>query len=341
MNRRLFPGILLLVLLAACTVYKEYPIEVYKPGEVKVSPDAERVALVYRNFKYPGDTLLHYYRKGSRLVKTRKDPANLDSMMVFSCLNGFAKELKNNEVFDEVKIFPYNSFRRHTGETLPEIPPGIIRQMGEAAGSDWLVALETFSCFFTTHPGAYEQPEANEVVTVAVWGIYDARHQKQVERKTLIDTLVWDKYDAQGNYQRGTRLPPRIKSLQIASTMAGEKYAERFYPSWETVYRMYSVPPLPDFSDAARLFEDGKWDRAIALWKKYAPKNQGRLAVNARYNLALAYEMKDDIPMAEKWLDAAYELALSYRDKDDLKMIRAYQKALDVRKKQIKRLEAQ
>jgi hypothetical protein len=341
MNRFFLPGIFLLVLFSACTIYKEYPIEVYKPGKVVVPPSAQNVALIYRNFKFSNDTLQHFYKKESRLIRAGKDPANLDSMMVYSCLNELAKGLKSNNAFQEVQIFPYHLFTRHTGEHLPEISPELIQKIAGNTGSDLLVSLEMFSYFFSTYPGTFERPEANEAITAAVWGIYDTNRQELLQRKTIIDTIFWDGYDNQGNYQKGTKRPPRLKAMQIASAMAGKNFAKHFYASWETVDRIYTIPPLPDFSEAAYYFEEGKWDQAIALWKKYAAREKGKLAINARYNLALAYEMKDDISLAEKWLNAANELARSYSNKDDLKMIRAYQKALNIRKKEIKQLEDQ
>lgn len=338
MNRRFLLLILMLAGFASCTVYKEYPIDVYKPGEVAVPPSAENVALFYRNFKYPADTMQHFYKNDYRLVKAKKDPENLDSIMVFNCLNELAREFKTSNTFSEVRIFPYSSFDRHTAEKLPELPPELIRKLASSSGSDVLISLETFSYFFANYPGDNSTPKSNEVITAAVWGIYDAEMEKLMERKTVIDTVFWNGYDSKGNYQKGYRPPPRLKALEIASQLVGENYAKRFRASWETVNRMYSVPPLPDFSDAAYYFEEGKWDQAIALWKKYAGENNGKLAINARYNLALAYEMKDKIAMADKWLTAARDLATSYRSKEDLKMIISYQKALDVRKKQIQRL---
>ncbi|MGC9355264.1 MAG: DUF6340 family protein, partial [Mariniphaga sp.] len=238
----------------------------------------------------------------------------------------------------EVRIFPYSSFDRHSADNLPQLPAELISKIASSSGSDVLIALETFSAFFSSYPEEFETPETNEVITASVWGIYDADTEKLMERKTFIDTLFWNGYDNQGKYMEGYQPPPRLKALQIAAAMAGENYAKRFRASWETVNRLYSVPPLPDFSDAAYYFEEGDWDRAIALWKKYAGDNDGKLAINARYNLALAYELKDQIATAEKWLDAAYDLAASYRSKDDLKRIVNYQKALDTRKKQINRL---
>jgi tellurite resistance protein len=54
--------------------------------------------------------------------------------------------------------------------------------------------------------------------------------------------------------------------------------------------------------------------------------------------MALAYELKDNIPLAEEWLNAAYKLAESYGNNDELKMIRDYQKALEKRLKDIRKL---
>lgn len=338
MNRLFLPIIFILAGLSACTVYKEYPIEVYKPGEVAVPPSADNVALFYRNFKYPADTMQHYLKNNYRLAKAKNDPKNLDSILVFTCMNELASEFKTNNTFNEVRIFPYSSFDRHSAENLPKLPSQLIGKIASSSGADVLIALETYSSFFSTFPGDAETPKTNEVITASVWGIYDAQSEKLMERKTFIDTLFWNGYDSQGNYQKGYKPPPRLKALEIAAAMAGENYAKRFRASWETVTRMYSVPPLPDFSDAAYYFEEGKWDRAIALWRKYADDSNGKMAINARYNLALAYEMKDEISTADKWLEAARDLATRYRSKEELKMITSYMKALDVRKRQINRL---
>jgi hypothetical protein len=63
------------------------------------------------------------------------------------------------------------------------------------------------------------------------------------------------------------------------------------------------------------------------------------MAINARYNLALGYEMKDDLETAQKWLIAAQQIAQDYRSKDDLKMILRYRQLLLARQKDINRLQ--
>lgn len=336
MNRLLSLAFILLI-ITSCTVYKEYPIEVYKPGAIAVPPDAENVAIVYRNFKYEGDTLQHYFKDDYRLKRAGRDPENLDSILVNLCMNELAKNLKSQNAFNQIRIFP-ELFRQHTGEKLPPLDFSLVNQIANTTETDLLISLETFSYFFSEYSQTAETPASNEVITAAVWAVYNPYTQKLVERKTMIDTVFWNGYDDRGNYNRKSKLPPRLTALKIASQMAGENYSKRFFASWQTVNRMYYIPPLPDFSAADQYIQKGEWDNAILLWKRYADDKHGKMAINARYNLALAYEMKDDIDTAEKWLAAAQQMAMDYRSKEDLKNIINYKKVLANRRKEINRL---
>ena len=335
---RLFLIVLALFLITSCTVYQEYPIEVYKPGEINVPSEAKNVALVYRNFKYPSDTMQHFYKDNFKLVKAKNDPENLDSIMVKACMNGLAKNLKTNNSFNNIQIISYDLFNRHMQEKLPPLDFDAVKKLTAATNTDLLISLETFSFFYASYPNNNETMGSDEVITVAVWGVYNPVEEKLIERKTMIDTVVWHGYDEQGNYERNYKAPPRISALKIASAMAGENYSKRFYASWQTVDRLYSIPPLPDFSDAAFYFEDGKWDTAIGLWKKYADDRNGKMAINARYNIALAYEIKDEIDLALQWIKAARDLAVKTRSKEELQRIFEYQRKLESRKKEIIRL---
>ncbi|MDD4426396.1 MAG: DUF6340 family protein, partial [Mariniphaga sp.] len=70
-------------------------------------------------------------------------------------------------------------------------------------------------------------------------------------------------------------------------------------------------------------------------WEKYADNRNGKMAIDARYNLALAYEMKDDLVIAQSWLNEAYSLAKKFRSKNYMRMIETYQKILKNRIKNL------
>lgn len=330
--------ILLFLLTASCTVYKDYQIEVYRPGVIAVPPDAKNVAIVYRNFKYNNDTLHHFYQDDFRLKRAKNDPADLDSLLANLTMQELAKNLKENNAFNEIRIFP-ELFKLHRGSKLPVLDIEMVDKIASTADADLLVSLETYSYFYSEYSETDQFPTpSNEVITAAAWAVYDPIDKKLLERKTMIDTVFWNSYDDQGNYQRNSHLPPRLTALKIASQMAGENYAKRFFASWQTVNRMYSIPPLPDFAEADVYVQKGEWDNAILLWRRYADDSNGKMAINARYNLALAYEMKDNLETAEKWLIAAQQLATSYRSKEDLKMIMQYRNILNKRIREINQL---
>ena len=323
--------------ITSCTVYKEYPIEVYKPGVISVPPNVKNIALISRNFKYQNDTLQHFYKDDNQLKKAKGDPKNLDSVLVATCLNELAGNLKSKGNYNRIHIFP-EVFKPHTSTKLPALDFDLISKLTTETETDLLISLETYSYFYSEYTADAGVPKSREVVTANVWAVYDPAAKKILERKTLIDTVFWNSYDEQGNLQKNSKLPPRLTALKIASQMAGENYSKRFVASWQTVKRMYSIPPLPDFEAAEKYLLKGDWDNAILLWKRYAADKNGKMAINARYNLALAYEMKDDFESAVRWLAAAQQIATGYKSRDDIKMIAAYQKVLDQRVKEVERL---
>lgn len=332
-----FLGIMLVI--TSCTVYKEYPIDVYKPGVIAVPPNVENIALISRNFKYSNDTLQHYFKDNNVVRKAKGDPTNLDSVLTGYCLNELALNLKNKNGFNRIHIFP-EVFKPHSGPKMPVIDFNLIDKLTTETETDLVISLETFSYFYSEYSADAGVPKPRDVITASVWAVYDPVAQKIIERKTMIDTLFWNALDEQGNVQKNSKLPPRLTALKIASQMAGENYSKRFFASWESVKRMYSIPPLPDFEAAEKYLVKGDWDNAIMLWKRYAADKNGKMAINARYNLALAYEMKDDLDSAIQWLAAAQQIAADYRSKDDLKKIEAYKKILLQRKKEVERLNS-
>ena len=336
--KKLIPFILAILTLASCTVYKEYPIEIYQPGVIPIPPETDNVAIVYRNFKYKNDTLQHFYQDDFRLKKAKNEPANLDSVLVNLCIEELAKNLKEKNAFSNIHIFP-ELFSLHYGEKLPALDFNTVNKIAETTDADLLVSLETYSYFYSEYSSTEQTPgKSNEVITAAIWAVYNPNTQKLIEHKAMIDTIFWNGYDNNGNYQRKSKLPPRITALKIASQLAGENYSKRFFASWQTVNRMYSVPPLPDFAAADEYVQKGEWDNAIMLWKRYADDSNGKMAINARYNLALGYEMKDDLETAQKWLIAAQQIAADYKSKEDLKMILQYRKLLAKRLNDVAKL---
>lgn len=329
--------ILTLLSLVSCTVYKEFPVDIYKPGEAEIPANAQKVALIYRNFKYDNDTLKHYYRDNHLLKKAKGDPPNLDSLLATICLNEAAITLKKNYENKEFLIFA-DVFKPHAAAKIPQLNPSVLSGLAETTKTDYIILLETHSYFYSEYKDDEGGPSPRQVITADVWSAFDPSTQKFRDRETMIDTVFWNAYKDDGTLDRNSKLPPRLAALKIASRMAGDKYAKRYTASWANTKRIYSVPPLPDFEAAEKYVLKGDWDNAIQLWRKYTGNKDGKLAINARYNMAFACEMKDDFDGALQWLSSARQMAEEYHNRENLKMIDDYKKILLQRKKDIERL---
>jgi hypothetical protein len=231
-----------------------------------------------------------------------------------------------------------NIFKPHRAAKIPAINASVLNDLAAKTNAGFVILLETHSYFYAEYPSEQGGQNPREVVTADIWSAYNPATGKFTDRKNLIDTVFWNSYDDAGDYNAKSNLPPRVTALKIASQLAGEKYAKRYSASWVNVKRSYSVPPLPDFEAADQYLQKGDWDNAIMHWHKYAADKNGKLAINARYNLALGYEMKDDIDTALQWINASQKIAGDYHSSKDLKLIEQYKNILLQRKKEIDRL---
>ncbi len=327
-----------MLLWSSCTVFHTMPLEVLRTGEARLPPETGKVAWLYRHFKYTGDTLQHYYRDGETLRKG-KETVTLDSLLAEHCLTAAARALQQNGVAVESVFFPFDMMPRVTGDQLTPLPPSLVQKMALPAGADLLMVLETFSWFYSRFPGESLSHDAGEVALAGIWAIYDGHSGKITETRSMVDTLYWTgDHSASGG--EALKFPPRLPALEMAAATFGENYARRFYPGWMTVDRLLVIPPTEEFRQAAEYAVNQEWDKATAIWQRYSADRFGRMAVSARYNLALAAETQDQLDNALHWITRADDLARLYRNKKETTMTGQYRQILESRLQEIRKMES-
>ena len=333
--------ILLVLLFYSCTVYQKIPIEVLRTEEMKLAVAKPKIAFIYRNFKFLMDTLQLYYLQDEVLLPDKSNRVEeMDSLVVGDCLQGAADEFKKNGVCENPVLYPLDIFPRQSGEKVYALPVELIKKLAMPAKADYLVSLETLSYFFSIYNGNGTTNPFQKVRMAAIWNLYNGVTGKLEDHKTMVDTMYWDSYSNDGYFTK-TALPPRIPAIQQAAQIFGENYAKRFYSEWLTVDRMIFVPPLEDFRIAGEYAGKQEWDKAEAIWQKYADNHYGRLAISACYNLALSHEISDDLTGSLKWVNEAFNLAKSYKKSEELKLTLQYQSILKKRLQEIERSKNQ
>ncbi len=332
----LFKLLMTVMLMSSCTVYQTVPIEVMQLEEIKLPEGVKRIGWLYRNFKYTEDTLQHYFRAGDVL---RKDLANrktdIDSIAASACLAAAARSFSTNGVNGNPVFFPADMMPRITGEKLSPIPDRLIRKIAQPAQAELIIALETLSWFYSHFPEDISGGEDfRQVEITGVWAIYDAETGAIKETRSMVDTVYW-----QGSEAGQEELPPRVPAIEMAAEYFGESFAKKFSSGWVQTDRIMMVPPLEEFRLAAELASKEEWDGAREIWERYAAGRFGKLAITARYNLALDAEIHDRYEDAVDMIVSASELAAEYKNRKEMDIVNRYRKILVARLEEIRRSE--
>ncbi len=323
----------------SCTVYREMPIDVLKAEEFVIPEKGSNTGFLYRNFKYPNDTLQYYFLDNEMLIKDKATQGkNIDSLAAANCLSSVSSVMYQNGVIGKPVIFPAEMMPRLSLEKNFPIPSTLIQKLAQSANVKFIISLEVFSYFFSHFSGASKADAYEQVAVAGVWSLYKAETGEMMDSKVMIDTIYWSPENNQTD-QRGLELPPRLTAILQASEVFGENYAKRFFSEWITVDRLLIIPPPEEFRLAAEYASEQEWEKAREIWERYSNDRLGRLAISARYNIALSYEISDQIEAAIDWLNQAFTLAKVYNNRHELELIKRYQLILLQRKKEIDRLK--
>lgn len=315
-------GIVLWFLLGSCAVSHEFPIEVFHPAKVELSPKVKNISILSRNLKYLNDTLQNYYSRDSKLVKDSKT-VNIDSMTIQACVDSLTLKLQAQQRFSTVTVLPVTGIRRQLTKNI--VPPtrNFIQKIASDTQADALILLDMFSGFYSIYPVSDNGRQVAQVVTASIWTIYDPSTYRILNHSTMIDTLYWDGLDELGKYN-ASRIPAKKDALQIAAGMAGVKYSKNIIPYWDVVYRSTLSNNRADFKQAAELAKKNNWEDASALWEKYTESTSRRLRIQALYNLAVASEMNGDVEGAFNLISRASKLSSPVSNSLVNKAVREY-----------------
>ncbi|HEX2393896.1 MAG TPA: DUF6340 family protein [Bacteroidales bacterium] len=90
-----------------------------------------------------------------------------------------------------------------------------------------------------------------------------------------------------------------------ACFITGENCGRRIVPYWQDVSRIIYSGPGRDLRDAAVFVKSNKWRNAGLLWNDLISHKKTKVASNAAFNLAVAFERDDDLEQAYLWISYA------------------------------------
>ena len=157
-------------------------------------------------------------------------------------------------------------------------------------GADGLIALELFDS------DSYNSTNSAEVKTL--WRVYYPD-----ERKIIDEYIV---HSGANNFSLSVLVPSGYRAISKAGAYGAELYFNRIVPNFTREARYYYTKGSHEIKAAKKSVKLRNWDQAIYYWEvetesQTNQKNEGKAA----YNLALAYEIKEDFDKALEWIDVS------------------------------------
>ena len=230
------------------------------------------------------------------------------------CVNVVGQALAHNSYRFRVTQAQLQLLGKSREFFLPPLVPRYVQDVCRRTQVDGLVVLEAFdSDMLLSHTNGfrtYKDKEGKEqrIPTVHVemvmkivtgFRTYGAAQGFVLDQARHEDQLV---FSGDGDtYPAALRqLPPPEECIRRVAQRAGDGYARRIAPSYVDLRRDYFATAKKEalMKQAALRAEAGDWAGAETLWQQAARNLHPKIAGRAFYNLAVASEVRGDLPGA-------------------------------------------
>lgn len=293
----------LLFMLSGCQTLEQFSIDYMVPADVSFPEGLKRVAVVNNMPKIPDNQPIMDSKSpiASNARAQKIEYFNGEALLATESL---AESLANENYFDEVVICD-SALRAH--DTLPReatLTREETTQLVNDLEVDFLIALEnvqlgtTGKIEYAPQFGAFYG--SVDVKAYPVVKVYLPNRNGPMVTINSCDSIFWEEY----GYSEAdviVHLPQKEEMLKQASEFAGTIPVKHLLPSWKTANRYIFAGGNVNMRDAAVYAREKQWEKAVEQWQQAYPKLKGKKKMQAAYNLAVGYEMQDDIEKAVEW----------------------------------------
>lgn len=322
MKKIVFATALTSLLFSSCTTLQPFSFERLKAADVNFPEQVKNIGIVNQMPVIDWDNQSVDYASG--LLEG-------DGKVATEAL---AQGIAETGYFAQVIIC--DSAIRAQGGTMAEdqfIPQETVDSLMEALSVDMLLAMERVriqleeSSIFL--PDVMMEVPAMDGIVTSLVRAYASGRSTPLYTVNKTDTICWE-------------LTPELTYNQIiqdASGHAASLAVVHIIPHWEEAHRYYFDGGNADMRDAGVYVREQNWTDAADLWQKLYDSRTGKVRMRAAYNLALYYEMRNDLDESKAYLETAASLAKD--DSWEAQLIAIYQLQLEEQIKQRQRLKLQ
>jgi uncharacterized protein DUF6340 len=327
-----------LLILTSCQSYSLYQFQGLEAPSIVIPSDVKTIGFVDRNTSFPIDSLNKIYMLDENVLR---DTTDYNEICAANCYYGFAENFSGELGIDSIQFISLKQKEIMGDRDYSPLKWSVVDSICSATTSDILVCLEDLQVFvkYSTfnNEGYYGITDINHF---SVWRVYDPLNQMIYDERIVVDSLFTEVYANSYSKLIEDKIPIRSEIIPDVSYEIGRSYVDLLSPKWNNYTRKYFISGDNRFSVAKYYLAQENWDAMIILWEEIAKEEDDKLAGRACYNLALAYEVKEDFMAANQWIRKSIFHYKKMKSKSvEFEMVKEYTMELIKRTKNKKKLD--
>ena len=296
-------------LITSCAGIKTLTIQTQEPAQVTLPSNINKLLIVDNAVGQPSD-IGHTKKKMRRTAE--KVSVSTDSLSIIFT-EALAQFLNEEGFFDVVML--HDKPMRNDKEYWSEKPitPETMQELKKSTGADAIVSLDKilvasdWEDLFVQEGYPYAKMSGKISSNIRV---YLPTLDGQIPTVQYIDSLYWEGFDiSDGKAFAEFVIPHAESALKELAIYAADKMTYVLTPHWITQERWYYTLPSSTVREAEAFADQAKWEEAIAKWDSFYNSSKNKVdKAKIASNIAMGYEMLDDIVTAHEWVLIAEKL---------------------------------
>ncbi len=305
--------LLIVPFLASCAGIRYMSIETREPAQITL-PSNVRTVLVVNNVAEQPEDIGHTIKKLGK-NEIEKIKASADSVAIYYT-EALSQFLGEEEYFDDV-LYDSRMLRRDNNFWLEQpLLPEVMIEMRNESGADAIISLDKLIMQTNRTDHFYQEGYIYGEMKGSIQSImrvYLPTMDGQIPSVQYNDSLKWEGYDIRdGRAYAELVLPTQEEAMKELAVYAAEKMTKVFSPHWEFQERWLYTSVKSTMREADLYAKNNQWTEALALWEPQYDRERSKTnKAKIAHNIAVGYEMLNEMETAVQWADMAHELMLA------------------------------
>lgn len=298
------------ILFSSCSGIKYLTVETREPAQVTLPSDVLSVTIVNNVITQPND--IGHTTKRVGHSSEDKIKASADSISIIY-MEALAQFLEEEDYFQKVHFIPASLRKDKDFFADNPITPESMMKLMEDTGADAIISLDklllqtNFREFYKQQGYSYGNLTSHIESLIRV---YLPTLEGKIPAVFYNDSLKWEGFDIQDENAYSTlMIPSREEAMKLIVIHAAEKMTNVLAPHWEMQDRWYYTLPASLMREGETYAKGAEWHQALNKWESFYNRSSKKVEkAKAANNIALAYEMLDDMSKSYEWATKANEL---------------------------------